>query len=226
MKFSDLMTEEKPRERLMKYGASNLSNEDLLAIILRTGTKDKNVKVLSQEVLTKIKLIENLNDLSINELIDIKGLGRVKAITVLAAIELGRRVSNKSLSNNLILENKRIIHDYFAHQLDTHQEELIVILMDNRKRLISYKKMYKGTSTETLSSIKEIFNYAIKERAAALVLMHNHPSGIVMPSEEDRKSTEEIANAGKLLEIPVLDHIITNGSEYFSFHSETVNNEE
>jgi len=225
MKLNDLPKEEKPRERLLRYGASKLNNEELLAIILRTGTKDKNVKILSSEVLTKINSIEKLEDLSITELTEIKGLGKVKAITVIAAIELGKRVSSKSLTENILLEDTKTIHKYFSHLFDKNQEELIVILIDNRKRLISYKKMYKGTSTETVASAKEIFNYAIKERATAIILIHNHPVGDIYPSEADDMTTMELLKAGELLKIPILDHIITNGREYFSFHDEAVKNE-
>src|SRR5574344_1944293 len=172
MTIKDLPNQEKPREHLLKYGASNLSNEDLLSILLRTGSKDNNVKIISNEILTKIKAIEDLDDLGINELTSIKGVGKVKAITLLAAIELGKRVSNKTINEGLVINNTNLVHSYFANIIaSSKQEELLVILMDNKKRLISYQIMYKGTDNASLVSPKDIFNYAIKERASGIIIM-------------------------------------------------------
>lgn len=226
MKLSDLPASEKPRERLIKYGASNLSNEDLLAIILRSGTKDNNVKILSSAILTKIKSIENLDELSINELTEIKGLGKVKAISLLAAIELGKRVASKTITDGVVINNTKITHEYFAQLIaNNNQENLLVILLDNKKRLINYQIMYKGTIDTTLASPKEIYNYAIKEKASGLIIMHNHPSGIVTPSNEDRSLTNDLILSGKILGVTLLDHIITNGKDYFSFFNEMVADE-
>lgn len=226
MKINELPNHEKPRERLIKYGASNLSNEDLLAIILRSGTKNNNVKDLSNEVLTKIKTINNLDDIGINELTEVKGLGKVKAITLLAAIELGKRVLNKEISEKIVINNTDAVHQYFAHLIGhERQEELLVILLDHKKRLINYQIMYKGTGTESLASPKEIYNYAIKERAAGVIIMHNHPSGILEPSPADRELTSKLILSGELLGIALLDHIITNGQTYYSFFNTMVKSE-
>ena len=226
MKIKDLPATEKPRERLLKYGSVNLSNEDLIAIILRTGTKNQNVKILSNLVLTKIKSINYLDDLTIGELTEIKGLGKVKAITLLAAIELGKRVANKEINDRVLINNTDLVHKYFSHLIGAKsQEEMIIILLDYKKRLISYKIMYKGTSNSSLASPKEIYNYAIKEKAAALIIMHNHPSGVINPSNEDLEFTNNMITSGKIIGIPLLDHLITNGKEYYSFFNEMVSNE-
>lgn len=226
MKLKELPNEDKPRERLVRYGASNISNEDLISILLRTGNKDENVKDISNKVLSKIDSIENLDDLSINELIEIKGIGKIKAITLLAAIELGKRVGTKSIKERLLINNTMLVHKYFAPIIsNSKQEELLVILLDNKKRLISHEIMYKGTSEASNISVKEIYNYAIKNRAAALIIMHNHPSGVINPSTADKEITNNLISAGKIMGIPLLDHIITNGEKYYSFFDEMIKNE-
>ena len=226
MKLKELPSFEMPRERLIKYGASNLSNEDLISILIRTGSKDKNVKELSSEILSKIRKISSLNDLGLRELTSIKGVGTTKALTILAAIELGKRVYNVSIEDKLVLNNTELVNKYFAPLIAKEkQENLLVILLDNKNRLISYKIMFKGTSTYSLVSPKEIFNYAIKERAEKLIIMHNHPSGIVDPSSADIELTNQINMSGKIIGIPLVDHIITSGDVYYSFYEELSKNE-
>ena len=152
-------------------------------------------------------------------------MGNVKIITLLAAIELGKRVSNKTIKENITLNNTNKVNTYFSHLINDYQEHLLVILLDNKRRLISYKIMYTGTDDETLASPKEIFNYAIKERASAIIIMHNHPSGIVTPSDNDKYLTNSLITTGKIVGIPLLDHINTSGSNYFSFFDSMVKNE-
>ncbi len=226
MKIKDLPNEEKPRERLLKYGASNISNEDLISILLRTGCRDESVKDLSNKILSKIQTIEDLKELSINELTAIKGLGRTKAITLLAAIELGKRVDNKSIKESITLNNTELVHKFFASLISSSkQEQLLVILLDNKKRLISYEIMYKGTENSSVVSPKEIYNYAIKNRASAIIIMHNHPSGLIEPSAADIEMTNSLVYTGKIIGIPLLDHLITNGQNYYSFFNEMIKNE-
>ena len=226
MKLKDLPNEEKPRERLLKYGSSNISNEDLISIIIRTGSKNENVKELSSKILSRIKNINNLNDLSLRELMDIKGVGKTKALTILAAIELGKRVSDIVIEDKVVLNTTEKVHKYFANIIAREkQENLLVILLDNKNRLISYQNMFKGTDNASLVSPKEIFNYAIKERAFAIIIMHNHPSGVITPSNADIELTNQIIMSGKLIGIPLVDHLITNGKDYYSFFDEMVSNE-
>lgn len=226
MKIKDLPITELPRERLLKYGAKNMSNQDLISIILRTGSKDNNVKEISNQVLSKINNINDLDDLSVLELTEIKGLGKVKAITLLAAIELGKRVANKVLTENIILNNTELVHSYFGNLIGfSKQEELLVILLDNKKRLISYKIMFMGTIDASIAHPREIFNYGIKERASGIIVMHNHPSGAIIPSSEDKKLTNSLIETGKIIGIPLIDHLITNGINYYSFFDEMVKHE-
>jgi len=219
MKLKDLPKEELPRERLLKYGPSNLSNEELISILIRTGSKDSNVKELSNQILSKIKSIESLKEISVSELSNIKGVGQTKALTIIAAIELGKRVANMNYTPKVSLLNSKMVNDYFAHLISaSKQENFLVILLDNKSRVISHQIMFKGTSTSSLVDIKTILNYALRENAYALVVMHNHPSGVLEPSDADIKLTNRLNEACALINIPLVDHIITNGLKYFSFY--------
>lgn len=223
MKLNDLPVSEKPRERLIRYGAEHLSNEDLLAIILRCGTKEHNVKDLSNQILMKIKTITDLNTLGINELKRIKGLGEVKAITLLAALELGKRVIGREIDERMLVNNTEAVHHYFAPLIGhKRQEELLVILVDGQKRLLNYQIMYRGTSNEALASPREIYRYAMKEGAMGIIIMHNHPSGLITPSTADQELTNKLIYSGEMIGIFLLDHLITNGESYYSFFNEMV----
>lgn len=226
MRLKEMPDDEKPRERIIKYGVSNVSNEDLISVIIGSGFKNVNVKEVSSILLSKINEINNLDELSIRELTSIKGIGKVKALSIIAAIELGKRVSSIKVPERVLLNNTDLVHKYFAKMIAKEkQENLLVILLDNKKRLISYQNMFKGTDNSSIVGIKEILNYAIKERASAFIIMHNHPSGEVIPSEADIKLTKSLIESGKLIGIYLVDHIVTNGVEYYSFFKEMCVNE-
>lgn len=223
MKIKDIPVNERPRERLIKYGVDNLSNEDLLSIILQTGTKNLSVKELSLQILSKIKSLNELNNISLKELSSIKGIGKVKAINLIAAIELGKRVNSMEIEDKILLNNSELINKYFSHMIcKSKQEELLVVLLNNAKKLIGYKRMFKGADTSTIISIKEILNYAIMERACGIVIMHNHPSGNPNPSSQDIVLTNNLIKSAELIGIPLLDHIVTCGNKFYSFLEEKV----
>ena len=218
MTIKDIPKSERPRERLLKYGVDNLSNEDLISIILGTGTKNLNVRELSINVLKEIKNLNDLSDLNVQELTRIKGIGIVKAINLVAAIELGKRVCNLTIENKLSLKNSTLVNKYFSNLIASlKQENLLVILVNNAKKLIDYKIMFKGTDMASLVSIKEILNYALKLRASGIIIMHNHPSGNLSPSDADKILTNKLIVAANTVEIPLLDHIITSGKSFYSF---------
>lgn len=231
MRLKDIPNEEKPRERLLKNGVNSLSNEELISILIGTGTRNESVKELSTNILSKIKNINNLKDLTINELTSINGVGKAKALTIIAAIELGKRVNSYYPHNKLLLQNTFLVHQYFKDLIGHEkQENFLVILLDNKNQLITHKIMFKGTDTQSLISPKEIYNYAIKERASRIIIMHNHPSGLIEPSQADIDITNRLIMAGQFLEIPLIDHIITNGNNYYSFYNtfstkDAINNE-
>jgi len=221
MLIKDLPECEKPRERMLEYGVENLSNVDLLSIILRNGVKDISVKEVAINILNNVESINDLSSLGVRELSNIKGVGPVKAITLLASIELGKRVSIKEAKANMSLSNKKKIHEVFKKFfINENQEKFLAIFLDNKKCLINYKILFIGTNNASIAHPREVFMEAIKANASAVVVMHNHPSGNVLPSEEDKNITEKLVQSGHMLGIPLLDHIITNGEEYYSFYDE------
>ena len=218
MKLKEIPKNERPRERLIKYGAENLSNEDLISIILGTGTKDINVRELSIKILNQIKSLNDLSNLTVKELTSIKGIGEAKAINLLAAIELVKRVNNLVIDNKISLNNSEKVNKYFSNLIvKSKQEELLVILVNNMKKMIDYKIMFKGTDTSSLVSIKEILNYAITNHASGIIIMHNHPSCNPEPSNADKLLTNKLLASSNIVEVPLLDHIITCGKYYYSF---------
>lgn len=224
MKIKELPDTSKPREKLMYYGVENLSNADLLGIILRTGTKDSNAIDLANNILKKVGNINNLANIGVRELSNFKGVGNTKAITILASIEFGKRVTNKSITPKMPLTNSFHVHEAFKSNFkNLKQEKLIAIFLDTRKCLINYKTMFIGTIDSTIMHPREIFNEAIKYSASGIIIMHNHPSGSLIPSKEDINTTRNLMESGKMLGIPIIDSIITNGEEYYSFNDE--NNE-
>ena len=226
IKFKDLPKNELPRERFIKYGVESLSNEELLSIILKTGTKNIPVNVVSLEILSSIKDITKLKDMKINNLTNIKGVGRVKAITLLASIELGRRIYNSN--NNLKrynIKNPIDIISYFNELLkDKKQEEFYVLYLDNKNNVIENKKLFVGTLNKSIVHPREIFKEAYILSSASIVCVHNHPSGNVTPSQEDISLTRKIHEIALIHEIKLLDHIIVGDNNYFSFYCQKIHN--
>ena len=219
LKIKDIPKNERPRERLIKYGVENLSNEELLSIIIKAGTKDYSVKAISQILLNEIKDIKNLKDITLNKLTNIKGIGKVKAIELLASIELGKRVFEEEKKTQIKLNNSSLIYEYFKDKLKNEkQENFYAIYLDSKSNLISYKLLFKGTLNSSCVHPREIFKYAHLESAYSIIVIHNHPSGDPTPSKEDEKTTKSLIEIGKLMSIPVVDHIIFGKNKYFSFY--------
>ena len=219
--IKDIPILDRPRERFIKYGVINLSNEELLSIVLKTGYKGYSVKDISNNILKEIKDITDLKELTINKLIRINGIGEVKAITLLSAIELGRRVySNK---NNIIikLNNSKEIYNYIKDKLIYKKQECFYCLyLDNRNNLIKKKLLFIGTINRSIVHPREIFKEAYLTSASKIICMHNHPSGDISPSKEDIRLTKSLIEIGKLQGIILLDHIIVGNNNYYSFYNE------
>ena len=211
---------EKPRERLVNKGKENLSNEELLSIILKTGTKDKSVKEVSYELLNLVKDIRNLKDVSINTLTNIKGIGKVKAIELLAVIELGKRIYEEVNDNDLIsCTNPVNIINYFNYLFkDKKQEEFYVIFLDNKKKYISKKLLFVGSINYSIVHPREIFKEAYLYSASSIICIHNHPSGDPYPSKEDDNITIKIKEIGLIHGISLIDHIIIGKNNYYSYY--------
>ena len=219
--IKDIPTSDRPRERLVKYGAKNISNEELISIILKTGTKDKSVKELSNIILNKYSNITNLKDLEINNIMEIKGIGKVKAIELIAAIELGRRVYFDKSIDEVKIKSSMDIYNYFNDLLkNSKQEQFYAVYLDTKKRVISKKLLYIGTINKSVVHPREIFKMAYLVSASFIICVHNHPSGDPTPSNEDIVLTTNLKEIGKLNNIPVLDHIIVGNNSYYSFFEE------
>lgn len=206
-----------PREKLIKYGVKNLEEYELLSIILGFGSNSENVFDLSKRILEELNSIRDLLDLSYEELTNIKGIKSAKATKIIASIELAKRIFSYK-SEDVFLDNPKEIYRVFKYDfIGLKHEEFMVLFLDKRVRLIKKKMFSKGNNNLVLIDIKEIFNEAIKCSCCSLVLLHNHPSDYLVPSDSDINTTNRIISAGKLLEIDVLDHIIIGSNSYYSF---------
>ncbi len=215
-KIKDMPSNERPRERLLNYGAKSLSTYELIAIILRIGYQNLSAIDLAKHIVNQLKDISELRTRSVHELTKIKGVGKTKAISLLAAIELGERVL-KSNSENPTIQTPKDVYELLKYDLkDLKQEVLIVLYLDAKSSLIEKKQLFKGTLNSSTIHPREIFKYAVKYSAYAIILVHNHPSGNSEPSIQDLEVTERIIDIGKLLQIQVLDHIIIANDKYNS----------
>ena len=209
---------EKPRERLISLGVENLSNEELISILLKCGTKNYSSKELASLILKKAECIENLKDLKINTLSKIKGIGAVKSCQLLAAIELGRRVYYVKNKNSIQINSTSIVYETFKSEFDNSmQEKFCALYLDTKKKIISFKTIFKGTLDNSIVHPREVFREAILLSAAGVIVMHNHPSGDVTPSTNDIDVTNRLVYSGNMVGIKLVDHIIFGKNKYYSF---------
>lgn len=214
--IKELEKEQRPRERLIINGSRSLSNIELLAILLQTGTKTQSVLELSAKVLQKIDTIYNLNKVTVAELTQIKGIKNAKATTIIAAIELGRRLENKQIDNHKLVDHLDVFNLMNPIMKHLSQEHLYVILLNTKGVVIDKKCVYIGSINQTIVHPREIFNEAIKQMAFAIIIVHNHPTGDSKASEADFKTTEELIKAAAIIGILIADHIIIGNNEYYS----------
>lgn len=207
-----------PRERLLKYGVSTLSNEELIAIILKTGTKDSSVKIVANTILKTFSNMNDFRELSIHQLLKIRGIGYAKGLSLIAALEFGRRVYFEKDTIVIPFHNPSYIFDYFKPMLqDKKQEYFYAVYLDNKKKLIEYKLLFMGTLNHSVVHPREIFKHAYLLSAASIICIHNHPSNDLTPSKEDIRFTNTLSEIGKIQGIAVLDHIIIGQTGYYSF---------
>lgn len=214
--IKEMNEEERPRERFKKYGVGALSNEELLAILLRCGTKSKSVKDVSSDLL-KLVRINEFDQVDYNYLKSIKGIGEVKALTLVSAIEFGRRVLNKvDLSKQIkcSLDVYNLVKDELEYEL---QEKLLVIFLNTRKYVICKKIIFIGTVNSSVVHARDVFREAVKCNAVSIILVHNHPAGSVNPSMQDINMTNNFIRIGRIMDIDVIDHIIIGKNNYYSF---------
>ncbi|MBM3206909.1 MAG: JAB domain-containing protein [Candidatus Staskawiczbacteria bacterium] len=221
MKIKDLPDDSKPRERMLKHGASTLSEAELLAIILRTGTKKQNVIDMSAELLKKYPL-SSLFDCSFEELKEVKGIKKAKALQLLAISELGKRYSQAKTPIKKITCAKDVFDLFHARLRDEKQEHFIVLMLNTKNNIIREETVFKGTLDSSVVHPREIFKAAIKNSAAKIILVHNHPSGDPTPSEDDLFISNKLLEGGKLLNINIIDHVIVSGSNYWSWKMQEI----
>lgn len=215
--MKNIPNENRPRERLINYGINNLTNIDLLSIILNSGNHNKNVIKLSEEILN---ILENNFNITLEELLKIKGIGIAKASQIISIIELSKRLNNlNNLKNNkLIFNNSRIIYESIKKEVENlTQENLYVLYLDSKLKLIKKELLYKGTINQVLIHPRDIFKYAVKYSAVKIILIHNHPSGDPSPSNNDIILTNNIYECSKIMQIELLDHVIIGFNKYYSF---------
>lgn len=217
--------DDKPREKLMSLGKKKISNAELIAILLGSGSREESAVQLAQRILLDANNdLNTLRNHGIKEFSAYKGMGDAKSISLIAALELGYRLISESSNNKIVtISTSRDIYQYIAPTLvDLPHEEFWTIFLNVRNQVLGKKLIGKGGSTETSIDIREIFRYALEAGAVSIAVVHNHPSGSLSPSTKDKQLTHNIVEAGKLLRIPLIDHLIvgidtTGTPNFYSF---------
>lgn len=216
--------DDRPREKLLEKGAAALSNSELIAILINHGTKDKSAVELAQEVLRLRR--DNLNELAklnIKELMQVKGIGEAKAISIIAALEIGRRRQTSGLSEKFVITSSGEVANYLQNLLQDYRHEVFVVIFLNRANKIKdHKIISEGGITGTVADPRIILRKALEEDAVSIILCHNHPSGSLKPSRADEELTQKIKEAARYFDIKVLDHIIVSEDGYYSFADEGI----
>ena len=224
IEFKNLPDSDKPRERLYMYGSEYLSNEEFISIILKTGTKKLSVKEVSLKLLECVGDISKFRDIGINSLMQIDGIGMVKAIEIKAALEFGRRVyMNKDNVKKIFFNSADIIYNYFKDMLiDKKQEYFYCIYVDTKGKYINKKCLFVGTINSSVVHPREIFKEAYLLSANGIICVHNHPSGDSKPSKEDISITKKIKEISIIHGIKLIDHVIIGNGNYFSFFDNNI----
>ena len=219
VKIKDLPLEERPYEKLINIGADKLSNEELIAILIKSGTSSYSAKELSSIILSELNNISDLKNINYNILTKIKGIGIKKSCVLLAAIELGKRINNyTSTIVNKKLNSSKVVFEYYKNILyDAKQEHFYCVYLDNSKRIIHEKLLFIGTINYSVVHPREVFKEAYYYSASAIICVHNHPSNNLFPSNEDIRLTKNLIEIGNLLGIKVVDHLIIGKDNYYSF---------
>ncbi|RJS59838.1 DNA repair protein RadC [Bacillus sp. PK3_68] len=213
----DVPAEERPRERLVAYGAASLSTHELLAIILRTGTKDESVLQLANRLLKTFEGLRLLKEASLEEMTSIKGIGEAKAIQIISALELGRRVSQLRFEERYVIRSPEDGADYVMEEMRFLTQEHFVCLYLNTKNQVLHKQtLFIGSLNASIVHPREVFKEAFRRSAASIICIHNHPSGDPQPSREDIDVTKRLAECGKILGIELLDHLIIGEKKFVS----------
>jgi len=219
-RIRDLESSQRPRERLASLGATSLSNAELIAILLRTGIKGINAVQLGQKILMDCGGLAGVHRLSYTELCRMRGVGPAKAAQIKAAVELGNRFAASTPTEHPVIQSPEDAASLILYDMGAlEQEHFNVMLLDTRNRMVKLVEVYRGSLNSSLIRVSEVFKEAVRANAAAIIVVHNHPSGDPTPSPEDISVTHAIVQAGKLLDIEVLDHIVVGKNKFISLKS-------
>jgi len=222
--IKDLPLYERPREKLIKYGVESLSNAELIAIIIRTGHNEDTAIDLANRLLSMDSSgIRFLSHATVEELTNVKGVGYCKASQIIAAIELGKRISSSGLESKLKVDSPLIIVELLMDDMKfLNKEHFRVVLLNTKNQIISIEEISVGNLNSSIVHPREVFNIAIRRSANSIILVHNHPSGDSTPSTEDINITQRLVEAGNIIGIRVLDHIIIGDNNYVSFKQKSI----
>jgi DNA repair protein RadC len=216
--------DERPREKLFKDGEHKLSDTELLAILLRSGVKGQSAIDLGRKIMQKFKTFRNMSHTDIRDWKEFKGLGQAKIAQIKAALEIGRRFREDEASTNKqkIASAKDVVDILMPQLRDLKTEIFKVVYLDSSNRIIDISDAAIGTVNQAMPIVREIIHSALQKFAVSIICVHNHPSANIMPSTQDKRFTKELSDAGKLMEIKVLDHVIIGDNEFFSFADEGI----
>ncbi|WP_332647160.1 RadC family protein [Lysinibacillus sp. 54212] len=217
LKIRDVHEADRPRERLIRQGSHSLSNQELLAILLRTGTKEESVLSLANRILMNFEKLHALKHATIEEIMEIKGIGEAKAVQLLAAIELGKRLAQKEMDSRFTIRSPEDAAHFLMPEMSPLQQEHFVVLFLNVKNQVLHKQtIFIGSLNASIVHPREIFREAVKRSAASIICAHNHPSGVPTPSPEDIEVTTRLHEAGVIIGIDLIDHIIIGDHQFIS----------
>src|SRR5690554_4382451 len=213
----DVPKSERPRERMRKEGPKALSNQELIALILGSGTKSESVLQLSARVLQNFDGLKLLKEASIKELMDIRGIGEAKAIQIMAAMELGKRIQQYSIEDRYTIRSPEDVANYMMDEMrHLNQEHFVCLYLNTKNDVLHKKTIFIGSLNASIVHPREVFKEAFRYSAASIVCLHNHPSGDASPSHEDIEVTKRLEKCGRMLGIDVLDHVIIGDNRFYS----------
>ncbi len=224
MTIKFLAEDDRPREKFLQKGINSLSDSELLAIIMRNGNKDESALELSQKILASVhNNWHQLSLLSIQDLMKFKGVGKVKAISIATALEIGRRRARQEISDIKVISGSNDAYSIFKNQMsDLRTEEFWAIFLNQRNKIIHTAKLTEGGISQSIVDVRVLFKTALDHFSTGIIVAHNHPSGNLKPSREDIDITQKIKEAGKILGIQLLDHLIITQNSYFSFSDDGI----
>ncbi|WP_409306053.1 RadC family protein [Peribacillus sp. SCS-155] len=217
MLIRDFPKEERPRERFLQDGPQSLSTQELLALLLRTGTKNESVIQLANRLITEFEGLRLLKDASIEEITAIKGIGEAKAIQILASVELGRRISSLNYSDRYVIRSPEDCAKYCMNEMRfLSQEHFVCVYLNTKNQVLHKQTVFIGSLNASIVHPREVYKEAFRRSAASIICIHNHPSGDPTPSREDIEVTKRLAECGKIIGIDLLDHVIIGEQKYVS----------